>query len=89
MSMPTVITEVVGEIQFRFVSGERREAENSDPSSAYVKNEWNCTSTPAYAFTICTERALNFTLFSVEYGLWLICVSNRTSSVFFKLLIMQ
>jgi len=80
--MPTVIIEVVGEIQFRFVSEEGREAENSDPFSAYVRNEWSCTSTPAYAFPLCTETALNFTLSSVEYGLWVICVSNRTPSVF-------
>ena len=80
--MPTVITEVVGEIQFPFESGEGREAENSDPSSAYVKNEWSRTSTPAYAFTICIEGALNFTLLSAAYGLWVVRVSNRTPSVF-------
>jgi hypothetical protein len=62
--------------------GEGREAENSYPSIAYFKNEWSCTSTPAYAFTICTETALNFTLFSVEYGLWVTCVSNQTPSIF-------
>jgi len=47
--MPTVITGVVGEIQFRFLygaGGGGREAENSDPSSAYVKNEWSCTPLP-------------------------------------------
>jgi len=86
--MPTVITEVVGEIQFRFESGEGREAENSDPSSVYVKNEWSCTSTPAYSFTICTEIALHFTLLSVEYGLWVICLKSNSIG-FSKLLIMQ
>ena len=30
----------------------RRESDHSPPSSAAVKNEWNCTSTPLYDFTV-------------------------------------
>jgi hypothetical protein len=62
--------------------GEGREAENSYTSSAYVKNEWSCTSTPAYVFTICKEMALNFTFLSVEYGLWVIWVSNMVFGLY-------
>jgi hypothetical protein len=32
-----------------------RETDHSPPSSAEVKNEWNCISTPQYAFMACAQ----------------------------------
>jgi hypothetical protein len=38
-----------------------RESFNSPPSLSEVKNSWNCTSTPLYAFATCTLTTLHIT----------------------------
>jgi len=44
----------------RFLSSEvmwpRREANHSSPSSVELKNDWNSTSTPPYAFMACSDN---------------------------------
>jgi hypothetical protein len=43
----------------RWVKQSGREAGHSPPTSAEVKNEWSCTSTPSYAFLTCTRTTLH------------------------------
>ena len=39
------------------------EADHSTPSGAEIKDDWNYTSTPPYAFLACTMEEFTFTFY--------------------------
>jgi hypothetical protein len=59
------------------VKRQGREADHLPPSSAEVKNEWSCTSTPQYAFMAwCSVKAQR------QLYLYLIAASNVNSTLY-------
>ena len=59
-----------------FVKWLKRQADLSSPSSAKVKNEWSCISTPSHAFMLC--RTTYATYISVP---WCVCYSFSKSNI--------
>jgi hypothetical protein len=58
LGLPTPVQWVLGTTVYPGVKKPGHEANHSPPFSPKVKNVWNCTFTPSYAFVACTMTTL-------------------------------